>query len=77
MGSLGYQFFSATLPVLQHHKMMSVAMQQHSEDDEEHSQLGIEFAEQFDDDTLKTSLTTISDLYRLMGYVLDEWLADR
>jgi hypothetical protein len=77
MESLGYQFFSATLPVLQHHRMMSAAMQQHSEDDEEHSRLGMEFAEQFDDDTLKTSLATISDLYRLMGYVLDEWLADR
>jgi len=77
MESLGYQFFSATLPVLQHHKMMSAAMQAHSEDDEEHSKLGLEFAEQFDDDTLKMSLTTISDIYRLMGYVLDEWLADR
>ncbi len=77
MESLGYQFFSATLPVLQHHKMMSTAMQAHSEDDEEHSKLGLEFAEQFDDDTLKMSLNTISDLYRLMGYVLDEWLADR
>jgi hypothetical protein len=77
MESLGYQFFSATLPVLQHHKMMSTAMQAHSEDDEAHSQLGIEFAEHFDDDTLRMSLATISDLYRLMGYVLDEWLADR
>jgi hypothetical protein len=74
MESLGYLFFTATLPVMRHHKMASVAMEQHSADDEEHSKLGIEFAEEFDDETLTRSLATIADLYRLMGFVLDEWL---
>jgi hypothetical protein len=77
MESLGWQFFSATLPVLEHHKMMSEAMKAHSEDDEEHSKLGLEFAEGFDDATLSTSVATIRDVYRLMGFVLDEWLGRR
>jgi len=77
MESLGLQFFSATLPVLEHHNMMSEAMRAHSEADEEHAQLGLEFAAEFDDRTLSKALATIRDIYRLMGFVLDEWLGDR
>jgi hypothetical protein len=77
MESLGFQFFSATLPVLEHHKMMADAMVAHSEDDAEHSKLGLEFAEGFDDATLSTSVATIREVYRLMGFVLDEWLGRR
>jgi hypothetical protein len=76
MESIGYHFFSATLQVMRAHDMMADAMQEHSEDDQEHAYLGIELAAHFDDDTMQDCRRIVGDIYRLMRFVLDEWLGE-
>jgi thiaminase len=74
MESIGYHFFTATLDVMKAHGLMAHAMQEHSEDDAEHANLGVELAAQFDAATMSNCHRIVADLYRLMGFVLDEWL---
>ena len=74
MEGIGFHFFSATLEQMQAHGMMADAMQAHSDDDEEHAHWGIELAAQFDERTMLGCERVVSDIYRLMGFVLDEWL---
>jgi len=74
MEGIGYHFFTATLDVMQAHGLMAEAMQAHSEDDEDHAHWGIELAAQFDERTMHACERVVSDIYRLMGFVLDEWL---
>jgi hypothetical protein len=74
MESIGYHFFSATLKVMQQHDLMARAMEEHAEDDEEHANLGVELAAHFDERTWHDCRRVINDLYRLFGFVLDEWL---
>jgi hypothetical protein len=74
MEGIGYHFFSATLEVMQAHGMMADAMQAHSEDDEDHAHWGMELVANFDERTMIDSQRVIADIYRLMGFVLDEWL---
>ncbi len=74
MESIGYHFFSATLEVMRRHDLMADAMVEHTEDDQEHAHLGVELAAQFADRTMRDCTRVIGDLYRLMGFVLDEWL---
>jgi hypothetical protein len=74
MESIGFHFFSATLQVMRQHDLMAQAMEEHTEDDQEHPHLGIELAAQFDERTWHDCRRVIGDLYRLMGFVLDEWM---
>ena len=74
MESIGYHFFRATLSVLRDHGMMSAAFAEHSEADEDHRSLGLDLVSSFDAHTLADSRRIIQDVYRLMGFVLDEWL---
>jgi hypothetical protein len=74
MESIGYHFFRSTLDVMKRHGMMSEAFAAHSEADEDHRFLGSDLVGSFDAQTLAASLRIIDDIYRLMGYVLDEWL---
>lgn len=74
METIGYHFFTATLAVMQSHGMLADALCQHSEDDEAHSQIGLELASEFDGETMKASERVIDELYRLMEFVLDDWL---
>lgn len=74
MEGIGYHFFSATLKVMQDQNMLADAMAQHTEDDEEHSTLGLDLAAQFGAATLLDCKRVIEDLYRLMAFVLHEWL---
>lgn len=75
MESIGLHFFSETLKVMRAHDMIAEALLRHAEDDDGHSRLGLELAECFDGRTMSDSRRVIDDLYRLMGFVLDEWLA--
>lgn len=77
MESIGYHFFSATLAVMRGHGMLADAMVQHSEADEHHSELGLELIAEFDARTMRDSKRVIEDIYRLMGFVLNEWLGAR
>jgi thiaminase len=74
MESIGYHFFSETLSMMKVHDMAADALVRHTEDDEHHPELGIELVASFDDTTLEHSVRVINDLYRLMAFVLDEWL---
>jgi hypothetical protein len=74
MEGIGLSFFRATLGVMRAHRMLTTVMQRHSEDDEEHSKIGLELAGDFDRATMFGCHQVIDDLYRLMGHVLDEWL---
>lgn len=77
METIGYHFFSATLGVMRHHDMLADAMVEHSEADEHHSELGLDLIAELPPHTLRDCQRIINDVYRLMGYVLDEWLATR
>jgi hypothetical protein len=77
MESIGYHFFSATLGVMRQHAMLADAMVQHSEDDEHHSELGLDLLAELDARTMRDSKRVIEDIYRLMGFVLNEWLGTR
>jgi thiaminase len=74
MESIGYHFFCETLSVMKTHELAADALVRHTEDDEHHPELGLELVADFDDATLADSLRVINDLYRLMAFVLDEWL---
>ena len=75
MEGIGLAFFQATLELMKRHQLMSAVMQQHTEDDQEHWSIGLELADEFDPETMADCHRVIDDLYRLMGHVLDEWLA--
>jgi hypothetical protein len=77
MESIGLHFFSATLAVMQRHGMAAEALSQHAEDDEEHSKLGLELAGQFDPRTMSDCKRVIDDIYRLMNFVLEDWMTPR
>jgi hypothetical protein len=74
MESIGYHFFTATLKLMQSHALAADAMVQHSEDDLEHANLGLEFISSFNPATMRDCCRTIDDVYRLMPLVFDEWL---
>jgi hypothetical protein len=74
MENLAVLVFSATLPVAEHHKIISGVLAHHSLHDEQHALLGIELAGDFDDSTLRGAVAAIRELHSLMGFVLDEWL---
>jgi thiaminase len=74
METIGYHFFRSTLQVMKMHEMLDQAFIAHAEDDEEHRHLGLDLADTFDDRTMADSLRIIEDVYRLMGFVLTEWL---
>jgi hypothetical protein len=75
MESIGLHVFGATLGLMQEHKLVSTALKQHTEDDEAHSQLGLELIPSFDETTMSTSQRVIEDLYHLMHFVLDNFVA--
>lgn len=77
MESIGYHFFSATLGIMRHHDMLADAMVEHSEADEHHSELGLDLIAELDSRTMRESRRVIEDVYRLMSYVLNEWLGAR
>ena len=74
MESIGYHFFSRTLGVMRAHDMAADALVHHTEADEHHPELGMDLVAGFDDATMGNSLRVVNDLYRLMAFVLDEWL---
>jgi hypothetical protein len=74
MESIGYHFFSATLKLMQSHGLAADAMVQHSEDDLEHANLGLDLLDGLSEATLRDCCRTIRDIYRLMPLVFDEWL---
>ena len=75
MEKIALHFFQETLLVMESHDLTTTAFRQHSEDDELHSTLGLDLAASFDIQTMASSRRIIEDLYRLMGFVLDEWLS--
>jgi ferritin-like protein len=77
MESIGYHFFSGTLGAMRTHDMLADAMVQHSEDDEHHSELGLDLIAELDARTMRDCKRVIEDIYRLMGFVLNEWLGVR
>lgn len=76
MESIGQSFFGATLNVMRVHDMPCEAFELHAEADDWHSQLGIELLDSFDETTEREATAVINDIYRLMGFVLNEWASD-
>lgn len=76
METIGYHVFRATLHVLSTHGMIAQAFIDHADADEEHRHLGLELAAGFDGPTMQASTRIIGDLYRLMDFMLTEFLAD-
>lgn len=74
MESIGFHFFKETLGVMQLQSMSADAFARHVEEDERHLEEGMDLIAQFDDETTDTAVAVIQDLYRLMGFMLDEWL---
>lgn len=74
MESIGYHFFKETLAIMQLQSLQADAFAQHAEDDERHLEEGFELIAQFDNETTDVALSVVNDLYRLMEFMLDEWL---
>jgi pyrroloquinoline quinone (PQQ) biosynthesis protein C len=74
MESIGYYFFKETLSVMQRQAMSAAAFADHVEADEHHLEEGFELIAQFDRETTEHAVSVIEDLYRLMEFMLDEWL---
>lgn len=74
MESIGYHFFSETARVMQVYELPSEVMFEHWEADQNHPELGLDLVARFDQETMTQCLRIIDDVYRLMGFVLDEWL---
>lgn len=74
MESIGFHVFGATLALMQDYKLVSTALQQHTEDDEAHSRMGLELIPSFDRHTMSASQRVIEDVYRLMHLVLDDFV---
>lgn len=77
MESIGYHFFAATLEMLNSHGIVARAIAEHAEADVEHANLGIELLGRLDDGALKDCYRVVADIYRLMSFVLAEWLGVR
>ena len=75
METIGFHVFGATLALMQEYELVSTALKQHTEDDEAHSRLGLEFIPSFDEQTMSTSRRVIGDVYRIMYLVLDDFVA--
>jgi pyrroloquinoline quinone (PQQ) biosynthesis protein C len=74
MESIGSHFFRATSQAMKVHDLSTGAVDEHAEEDDDHAALGIDLVATFDDQTMRDSRRVICDLYRLMSYVLDDWL---
>ena len=74
MESIGFHFFSETARVMQAYELPGEVMFEHWEADQNHPELGLELVAGFDHETMAHCLRIIDDVYRLMGFVLDEWL---
>ncbi|HYQ41185.1 MAG TPA: iron-containing redox enzyme family protein [Polyangiaceae bacterium] len=74
MESIGFLFFSNTLQAMKAHNLSADALVQHTEADEHHPEMGWELVPSFDENTMTDCRRVIDDLYRLMGFTLDEWL---
>jgi pyrroloquinoline quinone (PQQ) biosynthesis protein C len=74
MESIGFHFFSETLGSMRKNALAAEALFRHTEDDERHPELGLELVATFDAATMSTCVRIIDDVYRLMAFVLDEWL---
>jgi thiaminase len=74
MESIGFLFFSNTLRAMDAHNLSADALVQHTEADEHHPEMGWDFVPSFDEATMADCRRVVEDVYRLMGFVLDEWL---
>jgi pyrroloquinoline quinone (PQQ) biosynthesis protein C len=74
MERIGYHFFRTTLELLQSHGIAAGPVGAHAQEDIEHAQLGLELLAQLDDNGLDDCCRTIKDVYRLMSFMLAEWL---
>ena len=74
MESIGFHFFSNTLKVLEAHNLSAEALVHHTEADEHHPEMGWDFVPSFDENTMADCQRVVKDVYRLMGFTLDEWL---
>jgi thiaminase len=74
MESIGFIFFSNTLKVLEAHDLSAEALVHHTEADEHHPEMGWDFVPSFDQNTMADCQRVVEDVYRLMGFVLEEWM---
>ncbi|HET7539391.1 MAG TPA: iron-containing redox enzyme family protein [Polyangiaceae bacterium] len=74
MESIGFLFFSNTLQAMDAHNLSADALVHHTEADEHHPEMGWDFVPSFDEATMSDCRRVVEDLYRLMGFTLDEWL---
>ena len=56
------------------HELSADALVQHTEADEHHPEMGWDFVPSFDENTMADCQRVVEDVYRLMGFTLDEWL---
>jgi len=74
MESIGFLFFSSTLRAMDAHNLSADALVHHTEADEHHPEMGWDLVPSFDEATMSDCRRVVEDLYRLMGFTLDEWL---
>jgi len=75
MESIGLHFFRATVVLMRRYSMPVDAIEQHAIADEWHASMGMDMGNDFDEATATDCRRVIDDLYRLMDFVLDEWIS--
>jgi hypothetical protein len=74
MESIGFYFFTETSNAMKAHGMADEAITHHVEADEHHPEIGADLVADFDEATMANSVRVVHDIYRLMAFVLDEWM---
>jgi hypothetical protein len=73
MESISPPFFTATYGAMAAHSMSATGIiREHA--NEEHANLGFEFIDDFDERTMADAQRIIDDVYRLFGFMLDDWM---
>jgi hypothetical protein len=74
METIGMYFFEATHYAMQVQGLQCAALESHADSKVEHSNLGMESFAFLDDQSMMDGKQVIEDLFRLMKFMLDEWM---
>lgn len=74
MESIGCYFFRETSNAMKALGMEHDAVTHHIEADEHHHEIGADLVADFDEVTMTDAMRVVHDIYRLMAFVLDEWM---
>lgn len=74
MELIGLHFFECSFSAMEQLGVEASALAAHAEDDRSHSRQGFDLCSAMDRQTLADAMRVIDDLFRLMAFVLEDWI---